>query len=123
MRDRLLTDDNATPSPGAPRGEDSELLRMREALHPWYGPCDGMGKDGACAECLAHYRHEPGRHECVERLIVISAAYSDLWRAVHRVRQSNLPKGHTAAIQLQAALGPPHGPSSRGGQIPEGWNG
>lgn len=22
-----------------------------EEPHPWYGPCDGFGKDGACAEC------------------------------------------------------------------------
>lgn len=20
-------------------------------LHPWYGPCDGFGENGACTEC------------------------------------------------------------------------
>lgn len=30
----------------------AELARLRAAVHPWYGECDGMGRDGTCAECV-----------------------------------------------------------------------
>jgi len=29
----------------------AEIHRLRELLHPWYGPCDAMDRDGGCVEC------------------------------------------------------------------------
>jgi hypothetical protein len=37
-----------------------EIHRLRSvmeihsnAMHPWYGPCDGLGENGQCSECDA----------------------------------------------------------------------
>ena len=29
----------------------SRLAEAKARIHPWYGPCDGFGTDGGCAEC------------------------------------------------------------------------
>lgn len=29
----------------------AEVSRLEGVVHPWYGPCDGLGADGGCSEC------------------------------------------------------------------------
>jgi len=33
--------------------EFNQLITYKDPsfLHPWYGPCDGFGSGGSCAEC------------------------------------------------------------------------
>jgi hypothetical protein len=54
----LLPREGAPPQTGGGDAPDNNRiiiglqLGAAEKPHPWYGPCDGLGPDGDCAECL-----------------------------------------------------------------------
>lgn len=50
----LEADEFAPKTPNEKRDHYADLLRHVDAnsnRHPWYGPCDGLGRGGSCSEC------------------------------------------------------------------------
>ena len=98
-----------------PSRSEIEMMRSwpdrlaRGELHPWYGPCDGLGASGECSECQrseasvvpadALPREGPEReaelHDLIARLwsVVDPDDVPDLLPRVHQVLGVNDPEG------------------------------
>lgn len=73
-----------------------ETGKAAEVAHPWYGPCDALAADGACAECIKVAAAEPTRATDANRAEALHGADLGRWCSEH----PNL-----AAITIEALRG------------------
>jgi hypothetical protein len=54
-----------TPLFSSHEARDAEIARQCTFIHPWYGPCDALGPNGECAECLKTARVQGHNEPCI----------------------------------------------------------